>query len=189
MKPKLFDGDTLCIKEVRSNSLICTIVPYRFVFALTAKPILRSCLDLTIVAVSGITFLQDQVFWGERSEHVTQYPKHKELIPSGSITVEESPINFVEQLLSELSEESNIRATDVVDTQPFLLVMDSKNRVIDVCCKILLNNEINTSEILQNFSAGEYSMLHSAPIPTLKQETIMRPEAWVPTSIAILNSL
>lgn len=186
----LYDGMTLCVSRLEPTEMWCKEVPYRFLYGQLQDPSVAKALNLSSACVSGITELSEGVIWGVRSS-VSSLSGLNELAPSGSLPTSsshEGEVNFIEHLLSELTEETGVSKHNVTSVSPFLLVLDRNEHVIDLCCRIGLS-ELTTAEILRAFPAGEYSELHIEPLKSLKALTRHERENWVPTSLAILDAI
>ncbi len=185
----LFDGSTLCTRKVTMSSLVCTIVPYRFVYGQIHDSMVAQTLNLEVACVSGITLLADKVLYGRRASKLSQCGGLLELVPSGSLSPKGSqqPINYRTQLLEELVEETGIRCDQVDSVEPFLIVRDTNHNVIDICCKIRLHN-LTPNKVTQLFRSGEYSQLLIEPLANL-QILAQKQQDWVPTSAAIIKAL
>lgn len=187
--PSLFDGSKLCVAEFSKERLICRKVPYRFVYAQLRDCKLAQELNLTSACVSGVTFCEDMILWGKRSEKVSQCAGLFELAPSGSLTFcNATHVDYRAQLLEELLEEIGISKDNVDSVEPFLLVEDTEERVIDICCTIQLKN-FGPLDVQNSFTAGEYSEMNCESVDVLKERTKQSPSQWVPTSVAVMRAL
>lgn len=106
----------------------------------------RAGLDLKLspIGVSGITyFLEEGVkkfLVGKRSLNVTQFKGFNELVPSGSLEIDEnSNIECIKQLFIELKEEANIEKSRIKEAKPFCLIFDSDENVYDIGIAVKLD--------------------------------------------------
>jgi hypothetical protein len=137
---QLFDGKILCATEVSATGLLACTMPYRFFYAQRQSEIVRDALQIKAVAVSGLIFHHDKLYFGRRSLSVTQYPDFVELVPSGSLdanlSVSNGKADFRRQLVEELTEEIGI--DEVSDIEPLFLILDYLENTWDICCRITL---------------------------------------------------
>jgi hypothetical protein len=155
---KLFNGSILALATIerRANHLILHSYPVSYKHYLAQ----RSGIDLGIrpLAVSGLAFYSENgsemFLMGKRSEQVTQYRGYYEFIPSGSIDADHltpgRPVDFKNQLMTELHEELGLTDNAILANDAFCLVFDSRDMVYDIGVRIEIDGSrefvINNSE-------------------------------------------
>lgn len=187
--PRLFDGTILCVASSDSTSMHCTPVSYRYFYAQQKNRALQPALKLVTVGVSGLVSLDDKVLVGTRSPSVTQCPNLFELVPSGSLPAPEQPtdkLDYRQQLLTELREESGIEESIITKCEPFLLVTDESDAVVDICCAIALKN-LKVEAVLESLRSDEYTELEFVPRQQLFSMMETAPELWVSASTLMIK--
>jgi hypothetical protein len=184
----LFDGESLKILSISSTEMVCTPVSYRYVYAQARNELLRDALDIRSAAVCGVLFVSGRLLVGLRSAVVTQCPNCWELAPSGTLpadVINGNLIDYKGHLMSELREEVAVDTNVGLKIEPFLLVEDSVNRVVDICCRI----ELDAASLALEHSnrSDEYQRLRLLTVQQARAEIASAPDGWVACSKAILN--
>jgi len=91
----------------------------------------------------------------------------------------ENSIDFRKQLLTELLEEASIEAENVSKIKEIGIVRDLSNQVIDICCQIDLDGDVERSSMEND----EYSLLSWIDLAKIDCKEL------TPTSRGILNIL
>lgn len=191
--PDLFDGTILHVAASDRSGLRCRPVSYRFFYAQQKERSLRPAMRLVTVGVSGLVRLQGKVLVGTRAPFVTQCPNLFELVPSGSLpapaeTGDWQQIDYCKQLLTEFYEETGI-AEDFVDTlEPFLLVRDEFDAVVDICCSIILK-KLDVLTLLDRVRSAEYADLELISWHQVMSMVNTAPELWVSASRLMITHL
>lgn len=189
--PGLFDGAVLRVVSCDEKFLHCAPISYRYFYAQQTEHSLRDALQLVCVGVSGLVTMDDQVLVGTRSAFVTQCPNLFELVPSGSLPAPTpkdttDAIDYRQQLLIELHEETGIPKESVEKIAPFLLVRDETDAVVDVCCSVGLKN-LDMQDLLQGSRSDEYAELALISWQQLRSMVKTAPELWVATSALMVQ--
>lgn len=183
-QPSLFDGHVATYRshEALANGtlrVVCSPSRYRFVFARLHDRSLGLPAPIGVSAV--VVDPGGRVLLGKRSHRVSEYPGCHELVPSGGIPVEKmTGTLFLEQIETELVEETGLELEGVAGSVPLGLVYDRRNRVYDLCVKIRLSRSVPSSSLV-SAEYDEYRWL----VP----EEAADCESLVPTSKAILHLL
>ncbi len=193
---KLFDGKVLSFIDSfkHNNKLIVKagFVDYKIVTSSRFEPSLG--LKIKQIGVSGITLIHDNgddyILFSTRSSETTEYPNFLELVPSGNIDESalesNGTINFSTKLIDEFVEETGLGKSSIQKINPFCFVLDKKNQVYDVCCKI--NIISSKSNIIKNFkNISEYENPEFISLISLQKFIDNNYEKIVPTSLAILS--
>lgn len=177
---ELFNGRILSAATITNEKIEASITEYRYLIAQQARPELFNALQLRAIGVSGLLLCADGLVFGRRADKVTQGAGLWELVPSGSIDaskiVDPENVDFLSQILTELQEETGIKAEKITQMRPFCVVEDSNSHVLDIGIVIkcpLLFDEIVA--IHQNNATNEYDELRLIPIARVSQ--IMKQEA------------
>lgn len=142
-KEGCFDGKILTALEVNQTGLTGAFIPYRYFLASERSAEIKSALNIQAVAVTGMTRNKGgQWLLGQRSENVTQYPGYWELAPSGGIdeaSMSQGEVDFKEQLLRELKEETGIDKVGCV--VPKFLIQDQVSGMWELCLEVVVTKE------------------------------------------------
>lgn len=184
----VFDGTIFCVAQSNDNELVCQPVPYRFFCAQRVDSALRQRLNLRVAAVTGITFIDDSVVIGRRSQALTQYPDFFELVPSGSIDTDfvqpDGTIDYRRQLANELAEELVAEFPDGISIRPVALLFDKEESTFDLCCRI----DLPIGTVIPN-STDEYAELLKVSFEDLSSFEHSHQSRIVPATIALLRFL
>jgi HAD superfamily hydrolase (TIGR01509 family) len=153
---------------------------YRYFYCTLNHPTLG--LNFAPLAVSGICLDKRGFTLTAKRKNVTEYSKSSELVPSGGISESvksENSIDFHKQLLTELFEEASIEAENVSRIKDIGMVRDLSNQVIDICCQIDLDGDVELSSMTND----EYSLLSWIDLTKIDCKGL------IPTSRGILNIL
>jgi hypothetical protein len=147
--------------EGKSVEITGEFVDYRLFELQRQNP--RQSSKIHPVGVSGITVVSERgkefLLFARRGKGVTQYPSLYELAPSGGLSDKfarsDGTVDFAGQLLVELMEECKISADMVAELAPLAVVFDRREKVYDICCRLMLNADRET--ILAGLTlSGEY---------------------------------
>lgn len=152
----LFNGKMLSVVEFTGQALFGRFVDYKLYLAQRSGIVLPQDLVIRPVALSGITIHNGKWLVGKRASHLTDYPGHLELVPSGSFDERyytHGEIDYIAQGLDELAEEAGISKSYVNNVTPLMLVEDITTGIYEVCL------EIHLKEIKLPEATVEYQML------------------------------
>jgi hypothetical protein len=193
----LFDGDVLrwigCEKRGTDLLIRGAYVKYRHYMASKQRPDLR--LDIFPIGVSGLTFLSEgagrYAVLARRAANVTSYPGRLELVPSGSIdktyAAKDGAVDYRGQLLSEFCDETGLSAACVKKIVPFACVMDKRDGIYDICCRIDINTKREV--LLKAFAASrEYQEPRLIAEGDLQDFVHSHRDSIIPSSIALLEA-
>ena len=193
---KLFNGKVLIfLGSFKQNDRLIVkagFVDYKIVISSRLEPSLG--LKIKQIGVSGITLLHDDgddyILFSTRSSETTEYQNFLELVPSGNIDESalesNGTINFSTKLVDEFVEETGLKKSSIQEINPFCFVLDKKNQVYDVCCKINIIG--SKSNMIKNFkNVSEYKNPEFIPLISLQKFIDNNYEKIVPTSLAILS--
>jgi hypothetical protein len=136
-----FDGRVFALKEIRPERITGFFVPYRYMAAKQWCPDLPY--QLETLAVSGLVGCDGAVLAGRRSQDVLQYPGYWELLPSGAVdegSEQASQVDYRQQLLRELREESGVPTWPIKSWRPLCLLKEGL--VWDLCVRIELEKRV-----------------------------------------------
>lgn len=136
--PGLFDGNALVVEPIFDQAkLKASLIPYRYCYAQLQDPLLKQELDLTLLAVSGLTIFSGKILVGKRSAAMTQFPLHYELAPSGGLTANQIEdgglVDYREGYYEELFEEAGISRSEVESLHVLAIFFDRRNQTLDIC--------------------------------------------------------
>ncbi len=178
----LHDGKVLYYlrHETKGEKLIIKAFwgAYRYFYYALNNPKLG--LQFTPLAVSGVCVDKRGFTLIAKRQKVTEYSNSNELVPSGGISETVSlndSIDFHKQLIIELFEEASIKSENVLKVEEIGLVFDLSNQVMDICCRIKLDDDVKPSSI----DNEEYTSLSWTKISMLDCDEL------IPTSRGILN--
>jgi len=193
---KLFNGKVLTYIDSfkQNNKLIINagFVDYKIVVSSRFEPSLG--LKIKQIGVSGITLINDNgdeyVLFSTRSSDVTEYPNFLELVPSGQIDdstlKSDGTIDFSTKLIDEFTEETGLKKNCIQEIETMCLVIDKKNEVYDICCKIKILN--SKSNIIKTFEkVSEYGKPELVYLNSLSDYVSSNYDRIIPTSLAILS--
>ena len=193
---KIFNGDVLSFVGIHSENTDIVVdtkfTEYKNVLASRKKPELQ--LNIKPVGVSGIIVVEDNakrfVLFSTRSNNVTEYPGHIELVPSGnidkSVFLPDGTIDYILKLKEEFHEETGLSSDHIKKVKSICFVYDKKNQVFDVGCLIILH--LNKTELIQNFiQVNEYENPEFVPIENLNNFMKINKKNIIPTSLALLK--
>lgn len=193
---KLFNGKLLGFLGLRRNGAAMEVIAhpteYKYFFAKSQRPTLG--FSIYPIAVSGITVLsresQTYALFAERGKEVSEYPGWLELVPSGSLDGsfidQDGLVDFRAQLLTELTEETGLAAEDVKKVSGAALVLDTRDSVYDICCKIVVDGE-KSAAFEQLRPSAEYRNPIWVSTGQLKDFAAKHAGRIVPASMAIIE--
>lgn len=142
----MFDGNALLCLGFSGNKVNVFQDKYRTVFYLLHNPNSDLASYLFSFGVSGyITDINQDILLAQRSNKVSQYAGFYECPPSGSIESADKPAEYINHLLTELSEEVNIDKSKVINVSPVALIKDKTSGQLDILCHIKLNSAFSHS--------------------------------------------
>ena len=164
----LFNGKILsCIElKEKKHEMLAAFVEYKLFIAQSIDPSLAPLLKIDPVAVTGITCREDKILLGKRGDFVSQSPGAYEFVPSGGVDPscigenemsKGTTVDFLQQLVAELGEETGIPKRRIKSLHPFGLIRDSSASFLDICIKIELRKE---AALFEANSSEEYSEMH-----------------------------
>lgn len=183
----LFNG---VVASYRSHEMLptgtlavaCYRSQYKHVFAQLRDQSL--CLAKPIGVSAVVIDKSGRALIGKRSEHVSEYGGYYEFVPSGGITVPNMiGTMYLEQIKTELLEETGIDAKNIDEIKPFSLIYDRTNGVFDICVKVVLDCDFDPETLTSN----EYASLASMDVGSL--EHFFSRECIVPTSQAMFRAM
>ena len=139
---ELYNGQILNFVGWEGETLVGEFIEYKFYLAQHRDDGLRELLNIEPISASGVTLTGDKVLFGKRSENVTAFPLHYELVPSGSLdpgAIKDGYIDLEKQFEVELWEESGISVTEVRKIEPLALIYDTERRIYELCAAISVN--------------------------------------------------
>ena len=173
---KIFNGDVLSLIGIHGENADIVVdtkfTEYKNVLASRKKPELQ--LNIKPVGVSGIIVVEDDkkrfVLFSTRSDDITEYPGHIELVPSGhidkSVFLSNGTIDYISKLKEEFHEETGLSSDHIKEVRSICFVYDKKNQVFDIGCLIILH--LNKTKLIQSFSkVSEYKNPEFIPIESL----------------------
>ena len=173
---------------VRANHIDLTgaFTEYRFYYAQKRS---GQSFGLTPIGVSGLIICEDYVIFARRSSHVTSYPGKLELVPSGGldreVAREDGTIDYLAKLRSEFAEETGQSAAIITAIEPFALIHDPADPVIDIACRLHLN--IGRAPLQASLAqSDEYDDPAAVPLAALDDWLTAHQDEVIPTSRAIL---
>lgn len=137
-----FNGQLLNYISFENNVLLGEFIEYKFYYAQLREPDLRPFLNIRPVAISGITTTANKVLIGKRSNTVSEFKNHYEVVPSGGVdasTLTSNRVDLFKQFEKELWEETAISSTDIREIAPFALIYDSARDSYEICAEIHVN--------------------------------------------------
>lgn len=185
------DGRIMSAVRVYAGGIHGCIVGYRHLIAQRARPELFSELRVCPVAVSGILQCRDGVVFGRRGNSMTQDPGLWELVPSGGIDANKTQgttVDYFAQVLTELREETGIRATNIAAIRTLCLVEDTESHVFDI--GISLESPLEPAQVLQlhrQDASREYEELRIVPYAQIDDFVGVEALRLVGVSLALLR--
>lgn len=183
-----FDGFIFCLDEIYPTHLVGFYTRYSEYIAQNLLKNIPHYHPVISVGVTGLITHKEHILIGKRSKHVAVYPNLYELAPSGSLDkqfLKRYHIDYVQHLLLELKEETNINSLDIQQIIPFLIVYDPQIHALDICIHLKLQPDFKGC-IQHNIK--EYSALKWIPIDQLEKEMLISNKQIVPTTADILTA-
>lgn len=190
--PSLRNGRLLSIRQTDDAGFEVWETQYKWWIAQRQAPDLFPEIGIRPLAVTAFTHLLDAVVFARRSSEVTQDAGMWEIPPSGSVDPRRFPngnkIDIAGQLLSELSAELNIAPSLVLAIQPFAVMEDTVENVVDIVFDLRLAPDRAEVERLFHIRAGrEYTELDIWPFCDLHENLERRRGQMSPGAVAILR--
>lgn len=193
---RLFNGEVLFLIDIRYENADIIVdtkfTEYKNVLASRKKPELE--LNIKQVGVSGIIVVEDDkkrfILFSTRSNDITEYPGHIELVPSGNIDKSvfrsNGTIDYISKLKEEFHEETGLSFDHIKEVKSICFVYDKKNQVFDIGCLIILH--LNRTKLIKSFTkVNEYENPEFVPIESLNDFMKRNEKKIVPTSLALLK--
>jgi hypothetical protein len=141
-RPHLHDGELFYLSAFDSHSIEGYFGPYSYWYV--QRELNRPVADpLVSVAVTGVTRHGRKVLLGRRGTAVSQDPGLFELAPSGGLSRLKSGPDFREQLKVEFEEELGVTANFIERIEPFGLLHDKCDHVLDILASLYLNCDLD----------------------------------------------
>lgn len=190
--PGLRNGRLLSIRQTDDAGFEVWETQYKWWIAQREAPEIFGDAPIRPLAVTAFTHLLDAVVFARRSSDVTQDAGLWEIPPSGSVDPSRTPngnkIDIVGQLLSELSAELNIAPSLVLTVQPFALMEDTVEHVVDIVFDLRLAPDRAEVERLFRIRTGrEYTELDIWPYCDLHENLERRRGQMSQGAVAILR--
>ena len=189
----LFNGTLLSVASRSPARIEAGLTEYRRFVAQRCDPTLVARLGVRPLAVSGLMRCRDGLVFGRRAETSTQDPGRWELVPSGSVDGRAvrpgGHVDLIRQLLEELREETGCSAAAVTSAEPFLLVEDTAQGVIDIGIELVV--DLDAESVLASHRAAaskEYDMLRVVPLTELARFVSEARPPLVQVSRALLHA-
>lgn len=186
-----FNGSLLAYQkhELNGNGLRLEgrFIEYRFYYAQKRGGV---NLGLEPIGVSGLIICEDHLIFARRAPHVTAYPNHLELVPSGGIdrtaALADGRVDFLAQLRLEFAEETNCSPAQISSLRPLAFVHDLADSCYDIACEI--RYEASLASLLAGLGrSAEYQAPVAVPIAEAAAWVAENAEALLPTSKAIVS--
>jgi 8-oxo-dGTP pyrophosphatase MutT (NUDIX family) len=181
--PRLADGTLFSVTSLSPDRIEGRFVPYRWRAVQRERPDLA--LGIRTLAVSGLLLCEGGVVIGRRAAQVS-HAGLWELVPSGGISGD--PPDWRATLLAELSEEVGIGAADVASMQPFCLIEDEADAVIDL--GVMIETKLTAEDVARRHAdlvVKEYAGLVVVPSHQAVAWLLARERQAVATSLALLR--
>jgi hypothetical protein len=166
---------------------------YKYFLAAKERPELN--LNIYPIAVSGISLFSDKgvryAVFARRSKNVSSYPGYLEFVPSGSIdrkfAGQNGLVDFQAQLRTEFCEETGLPADCIKEMTPFACILDTYDRVYDICCRILI--DARKEVIIDQLScSAEYQSPVVVAEDELDEFVKLQRALMIPSSIALFDA-
>ena len=172
---KLFDGQVFSIHQSGPDAIVGWMAEYRHFLAQRRDPSLHAALKISPLAVTGALICRDGIVFGRRASETEMDAKLWELVPSGSVdgsAVEpDGRVSLERCVLTELEEETGIRASEVAATpRAIALIEDLQSHVTDV--GLILEANWSTAQVLERFATlenREYGTLEVVAIAAIPE--------------------
>lgn len=187
-KRHVFNGEVLTLKELNPSQANGQFVHYDSYIAQLREPKLREAFNIIPLGVSALLQACDHVLVAKRADDVTQYPGYYELAPSGSLDREAlkgEEIDYKEQILKEMEEETAISREFVATIEPFAVIHDEEGMVMDLCSHVKLLD----LPYLELKPTAEYASFSWVPCSQIFDFVVDRQEDFVPTSLGIVKEV
>ena len=162
---RLKNSKVLRFLEKLDNTIFAQVCEYKYFYAQSKHPDLFALLNITILAVSGITICGNSIVIGKRSVNSLQDPGSWELTPSGSIEVPDLLLKIdtncaKDQVIVELEEEIGVLSREIENISFIGCLRDTDAHVIDLlfAVKITTSRKELHSRFLYTIS-DEYTVI------------------------------
>lgn len=179
----LHDGKLLNFVSFNGIQLIGEFVDYKYYLVQKMHPNFKRLLNIHPISLSGFTFSDTKILVGRRSEKVSEYEGHLELVPSGGIEQSEGEekISLPQQIMRELTEEAGIKKSRKI--HPFELIFDRNTGLYEICIAIFLHDKIAKEPLKPS---EEYQDLLWFDHKELKES--VKNDKWVPLSAFLIEN-
>jgi len=169
-----------------------SFIDYKFIIADRNDSSLK--FSIYQIGVSGMIIIKEKnekyVLFSTRSSKINEYPGYLELVPSGNMDKSckrnDGTVDFKSKLINEFEEETGLSSTNINEIKTLCLVMDSINRVYDVCCWIDVN--MSRNNVLAGFKkVSEYENPKLVKFNELSNFVEANRQKIIPTSLAIIQ--
>jgi hypothetical protein len=191
---KLFNGRLLGVVSVTPALVRTRMASYSHWLAQRAQPALFADATLRPLAVSGVLHCPQGFVFGLREQALTQDGGLWELVPSGGLdpdcVVQDGRADPLAQLMIELTEETGLEPSAIVQARPYCLLESRQSQVFDI--GIELWTGLSAQEIVSRHDAlqnREYSELRVVAADHLDESLQQLHPGVVAASIALLQCL
>lgn len=143
------------------------------------------------IGVSGIIIDENQnTIVGTRGQ-VSQYKGYVELIPSGSLGLDNKGklINPIQQIEKEFVEECGLDKNIIIKSEVFCFIYDEKDQVFDIGIKIYVKDSLHKWLGVSIPENSEYTKIQATSIEELIDNCLHSNYQIVPVSYALLSNL
>lgn len=183
---QFFNGDILCLENATNSSLIGFFASFKEVYFQRALRSICYYKYLQPLGVNGFIITGKGLLIGRRSQSVSIYKGYYECPPSGSLDKNycfNDSLDYCQQILQELKEETMILQSSVAATVPLLLVYDKIYHHLDICLRI----ELKEDRAISTATTYEYSELFFLPFSDIPTFFRVHYRQIVPTAHAIIS--
>jgi len=133
----LTNGCLFSVESVTETGMTVWPAQYKWWIAQRSDPSLRAILNLRPLAVTGVTWVSDEVVLARRARYTIQHADAWELAPSGSVSHEcrnkDGMVVCEYQILSELGDELNVSPSDLAQApKPIAVMENDADDVVDI---------------------------------------------------------
>jgi len=186
----IFNGALFSVDSINKTHITGHLIEYKWFLAQLLQPELFKKIKLQLLAVSGLLQCQGGIVFGQRSTTTTQDSGEWELVPSGGIDndfIVNNNVLYRQQLLQECQQELAVAENTVELMQPFILVEDTVNHVVDIGMYIKTNlSAAQVKKAFQNNNNHEYQRIEI--IPADAAEAFVADYDVIEVSRALLNA-
>lgn len=188
----LFNGELLSVVSIAPPRIEACVAEYRCFIAQRGDPSLSAQLRVRPLAVSGLLRCWDGVVFGRRAATSTQDAGRWELVPSGGVDRRalwpDGRVDVVGHLVDELHEEIGCAPTAVTSAEPFLLVEDIANGVVDIGIDLALDLDAASVLAAHGGATNEYDALKVVKVSDVAGFVEQADAPLVEVSLALLRA-